>query len=149
MPRKTYKLSQTRKVQYIQKASQPRGHTFWQKFVSRQVLWTFLSLALLGLIAWPTIKNYSQQQALDQEIKEAQGEIDKYQDQNKELKDMIGYLSSDQAIEDKARLNLGLKKSGENVIIISDSDAASGTPTSTAANDNLSNPQKWLHYFFD
>jgi cell division protein FtsB len=149
MPRKNYKLSNTRKVQYIQKASQDGGHGFWRKLVSRQALWTLLGLVILGAIAWPAIKNYSQQQALDQEIKEAQGEIEKYQDQNKDLKDMISYLSSDQAIEDKARLNLGLKKSGENVIIISEAAAATDTPASTSADANLSNPEKWLHYFFD
>jgi cell division protein FtsB len=149
MPRKKYKLSPTRKVQYIQKASQSGGRTFWQKFVSHQAVWTIVGLAILGAVAWPTIKNYSQQQALDQEISDAQNEIQKYQDQNKDLKDMIGYLSSDQAIEDKARLNLGLKKTGESVIIISDAGAATDTPTSTAADVNLGNPQKWLDYFFN
>jgi len=148
MLKKNYQLSQTKKVQYIQKGALNSGSSFWKKFLASQGLISILALIVLGLILWPLLKNYSQQQALNEEIEEVQTEIAKYEDKNTDLKVMIGYLESDQAIEEKARVNLGLKKEGEKVIVISDPQKIQ---TEAGASDipELSNPQKWWRHFFN
>ena len=147
MPRKDYLLGPTNKVQYVQKASKNKGRNFWQKLVLNQGLWTIAGLVILGFILWPVMRNFSQQQALNEQIKEAQADISKYQDKNAALKQMIGFLQSDQAIEEKARMNLGLKEQGEGVIVITDPQTAS--TTAAVADTNTSNPHKWLNYFFN
>jgi len=148
MPRKNYQLSQTKKIPYIQKGALNSGSGFWKKFLAKQGVISVLALLVLGFILWPLLKNYSQQQALNEEIKKVQTEIAKYEDKNSDLKTMISYLESDQAIEEKARINLGLKKEGEKVIVISDPQKVQEV-VETNNITNLSNPQKWWRYFFN
>ncbi|MFA4942981.1 MAG: septum formation initiator family protein [Patescibacteria group bacterium] len=150
MPNNKYRLSRTKKVAYVQKgmALAPTFGLGGLRF--KQGLLTIFILAILVLVSIPTIKNYAQEKAISLEINEAQAEIEKYEGKNKELSEVINYLESDQAVEEKARLNLGLKKPGEKVAVI-----INQVPTSTdvLVNENsfqekLSNPHKWLNYFF-
>lgn len=70
-----------------------------------------------------------------------------------ELDDLIGYLSSPTFQEREARLRLGLKKSGERVIVIPSNESANA---SAAEGDDPNNPQaasrrppsQWWRYFF-
>lgn len=69
-----------------------------------------------------------------------------------ELNDLIGYLSSPTFQEREARLRLGLKKSGERVIVIPNDPAtkttvsADGTTTVTPEQDRPID--RWWNYFF-
>lgn len=145
-----YRLSRTKKVAYVQKGTVGAPTFSLAHFMANQGLLTVLILAALVLISIPAVKNYAQERSVDLEINEAKAEIERYGTQNKELGQVISYLESDQAIEEKARLNLGLKKQGEKVAVISDRPQVNEESLGgdQAANEKLSNPHKWLNYFF-
>ena len=67
---------------------------------------------------------------------------------NEELKIITSYLSTNQAVEEKARLNLGLQKAGEKVVVIK-KDENEDINTSTEEKIDLPNYKKWLNYFFN
>jgi hypothetical protein len=59
-------------------------------------------------------------------------------------------------LEEQARLNFGLKKRGENVVVITDKGKVAGVSTTSqiATSNNktgmeTSNPKKWFSYFFE
>ncbi|OIO06874.1 hypothetical protein COX68_00630 [Candidatus Falkowbacteria bacterium CG_4_10_14_0_2_um_filter_41_15] len=145
-----YRLSQTKKVAYVQKGLTGISGYSLGRLMSNQGLMTILILGALVLISIPAVRNYAQERAVDLEINEARAEIERYTSKNKELGDVIGYLESDQAVEAKARLNLGLKKQGEKVVVITDRPQVSENPSARAdsSQSKLSNPHKWLNYFF-
>jgi cell division protein FtsB len=149
MPRKKFNSSSAPKLPYVQKG-RVGGDDFWQRMMAGQWPITIIALVVLFLVGMPTVKNYLKQKELDREIASVQAEANKYEDQNKDVKNMLLYLQSDQSAEDRGRLNLGLKKQGENVIVISRSNPVAATSTDDgAAIGDQSNPQNWWHYFFD
>jgi cell division protein FtsB len=149
MLNKKYRLSRTKKVTYVQKGLVGAPTYSLGQFISRPGVFSVLILGALVLVSIPAVRNYAQERAVDLEINEAKAEIERYTNKNKELSEVIGYLESDQAIEEKARLNLGLKKQGETVAVIAASPQVSEDLSPAAARlEELSNPHKWLNYFF-
>jgi cell division protein FtsB len=144
-----YRLSRTKKVAYVQKGVVGAPVNTWSRLVAGQWLITIIAVGVLVLIGIPAVKNYGQQKAIDIEIKEAQAEIERFTGQNQEIKEVISYLESDQAVEDQARLNLGLKKAGEKVVVISDRPQVVESLPGSVSQENLSNPHKWFNYFFN
>ncbi len=120
-------------------------------------------LAVLGVIAlamliFPLKEKLNQRQGIEREIESLEAEISKLDSQNQELESLIKYLQSDQFVEDQARMNLGLKKEGEEVVVIRDgggqvAGAFSGNDDAdTVAKEDkqgsFSNWGKWWSYFF-
>ena len=62
---------------------------------------------------------------------------------------MIDNLNSDQSLEEEARLNLNLKKSGEQVVVINDVENKLITSSIVAPAKNKNNLAKWRDYFFN
>ena len=122
-----------------------------------------VGLAVIILISFPLAKNISQRYKISQEIKELESEINNLENQNTNLKEFIGYLESDQFVEERARLNLGLKKEGEEVAVISGEAAKiqnngnkeEGATTGIFGIEKeepakpAGNPRKWWRYFFN
>lgn len=119
----------------------------------------FLALAgllIIILISFPLAKNTSKRYNIAKEVRELEGEINELDLKNKDLRQLITYLESDQFVEEQARLNLGLKKQNEKVVVIKESEVAFSRetlPANRAARvpgyDNFSNPRKWWNYFFN
>lgn len=122
----------------------------------------FLSLIILSgliLLSFPLIKNIKQRHGADQEIDELREEINRVEGKNKDLQKVIGYLGSEQFVEEQARINFGLKKDGEQVVVVqSGNDKISdsnGIIFNIPGLDNAepekqeTNPQKWFKYFFE
>ncbi len=150
MQNNKYRLSRTKKVTYVQKGTIGAPTRSLGNLLSKQSLWTILLLVVLTLVSIPTVRNYAQEKAVNLEINEARAEIERYESKNKELSEVINYLESDQAVEEKARLNLGLKKQGEKVAVIADQPQISeeSAASGNSSNQKISNPHKWLNYFF-
>lgn len=112
----------------------------------------FLSLVLLGLLAaiiFPLYKNMTNRYRIDDEIKGLQAEIDALETGNKDLKKLLSYLQSDQFAEREARLNFGMKKEGESVVVIKEEDMPSPSGISDDRSlDKTPNPLKWMKYFW-
>ena len=122
-----------------------------------------LGLMILILISFPLAKTITQRYRINQEIKELQEEIENINKKNTNLKKVIEYFKSDQFVEEQARLNLGLRKQGEEVAVIqniSEEILANNILNSEEIIFNIpglekevlpkkiSNLQKWWSYFF-
>ena len=139
-----YNLSPTEKLNYVQKG-RSKGQF---KRALKQIL---LSLALIGLFILmfvPFLKNYKKNKIMDAEIAEAKVNIEQYEKTNEELRVLTSYLSSNQAVEEKARLNFSMQKAGEKVVIIK-KDEVEYINTSSEEKIELPNYKKWLNYFFN
>lgn len=114
---------------------------------------SFVGLCIIILIAIPVVKNNTKQRKIDREIEGLQNEINSLNGRNNDLKKVVDYLKSDQFVMEQSRLNLNVKKPGEEVYVIE------GMGATTSASDQIfdinkavpgkkeGNPEKWVRYF--
>jgi len=126
---------------------------FSQKFLS------LIGLAVIILISLPFAKNALKQYRVNKEINDLKKEIADLQNRGADLKNFVSYLESDQFAEEQARLNLGLKKPGEELLVITDQAGQAASSSSGQPIFNIpgykkqepprpeTNPEKWLNYF--
>lgn len=133
------------------------------RFLFSQKGLALVGLVILILVLFPLAKNIKQRQKIDKEIQELEAEIKSMENKNSGLKGMIEYLESGRFLEEQARLNFGLKKSGENVAVVElEGEKGSVSSTKSAAGPifnargikkqgqgELGNPNRWWSYFFD
>ncbi len=138
-----------------------RKNNNFQKIFFNQKFLASLGLIIIILISFPFIKNTLKQYKINKEISELKKEIADLQNKNVDLKNFVSYLESDQFAEEQARLNLGLKKPGEEVMIIKNANENSLIENSSSSQTifsipgyekikpevKKSNPEKWLNYF--
>jgi len=114
---------------------------------------TLIGLIIVVLIAISLAKNMNKRYLAQQEMNQLEEEISKLENKNSELKNLIEYFESDQFIEEKARLNLGFKKRGENVVVISDiyedRFEKMNNGNEKKEKEYFTNPQKWWRHFFE
>ncbi len=133
----------------------------FKKIFFNQKFLTLLGMAAIISISFPFVKNSLKQRGINKEISGLKQEIADLRDKNVDLKKFVSYLGSDQFAEEQARLNLGLKKPGEELVVIK--PAAGETTGGTSSGNTIfningggkvnidvkkSNPKKWLDYFF-
>lgn len=137
-----------------------RKNNYFKKIFFKQKFLTLLGLAAIILVSFPLVRNKVKQYRIDKEIGELKKEIAALQNKNVDLKNFVSYLESDQFAEEQARLNLGLKKPGEELMVIKPAageTSADVSPSATIFNipgyekirpkAEPSNPRKWLNYF--
>lgn len=113
---------------------------------------TLVCLVVLAVIIQPIYKNALERHEVDKEVLDLQKQIASLEAGNNDLKKLKVYLESDQFAEKEARLDLGLKKQGEQVAVIENigEKAVSddlGVVSDFDKNKN-SNPVKWWNFFF-
>ena len=113
----------------------------------KQQIYAVLLIVLIVLICFPLVRNWRQKAAVEDEISGFKAEISAKEADNQRLQGMISYLQSDASLEETARLNLGLKKPGENVAVIKEEESTSSVQA--ASSDTESNYHKWFKYFFN
>lgn len=120
----------------------------WLKFFSSQKFIAFLALIFLILLSVPLAKSYSRRLVADKEIEAMREKIAEYEKTNKELQEVLDYISSPQAAEDQARSSLNLKKEGEGVVIIQkiENENNFGSAENSSASSSAFN--LWWSYFF-
>jgi len=110
---------------------------------------TFFAFLIFLVILIPFVKNKIKENRVNQEILVIKENISKLQSRDKEFKELIKYFQSDQYEEEKARLNFGLKKRGEDVIVVKDlTNNIEEEAGETNEVSDLSNPILWIYYFF-
>ncbi|MCK9438902.1 MAG: septum formation initiator family protein [Patescibacteria group bacterium] len=144
---KKYNLSPTDRLNYVHKGKVDPGSkfSFVKKFFS-----TFFLLFILVLILIPYYNRLSRKKIIEDEIKKEKENISLYEKDNEELQGLISYLSSDQAAEENARVNFGLQKEGETVVVVK-IPSKSETEESNVGNENETRTscfRKWYNYFF-
>lgn len=138
-----------------------KRNNFERIFFNQKVL-TLIGLAAIILISFPFAKNTIKQRKINKEIDDFKKEITALDNKNLGLKSLVSYWESDQAVEEQARRNLNLKKSGEELVVIKNdilvSKSASPSENTSIFNRPArkkaefqparSNPEKWFIYFF-
>lgn len=142
-------------------ANKGKKNNFKKIFFNQKFL-TLVGFTVIVLISFPFAKNAIKQHKINQEINGFKKEISDLQNKNADLKNFVFYLESDQFAEEQARLNLNLKKPGEEKTVIK-IDAPGPDLASSSEGDQIfnipgrkkeklgsepSNPKKWLNYFF-
>lgn len=129
-----------------------RKKNIFFKIIYSQVFLSFLGLVIIVFISIPLAKNLSKRYYVSQEIKDIEQEIEELELENKDLGKLISYLESEQFVEEQARLNLGLKKRGEEVVVIKEIEEVIETGFSSdnprENKEDNTNPERWLSYFF-
>jgi cell division protein FtsB len=125
-----------------------------QRLLANPIVLSIVGLVIIVLISIPLAKNVSQRYRTNKEIDNLQREIIAQQNKNSQLKTMISYMQSDQFVEEQARLNLGYKKPGEQMVVIQKQNEAdnknkvNGAADNMKANNQPNNFTRWLKYFF-
>lgn len=145
---KKYNLSPTERLNYVHKGKTSpdlKAKLFKKFFLS------FFLLAILFLFLIPYFGKYKKQKDLENEILEAQADILKYEQKGEELKKFVSYLDSEQAAEERARVNFGLQKEGETVVVIkrlADDVKGDFVKKEDLEEKDRSWVTKWFEYFF-
>lgn len=121
---------------------------FWQRFLMSQRFLAIVFLVLIVAISFPLIQSTSQRRMIEQEISDMKKDNETYRNKSEELKAMIDYLQSDVSLEEQARLNLGLKKPNEAVVVVSHQNIATVSSSTMPEDSRITNWRLWLHYFF-
>lgn len=120
---------------------------FWQRFLMSQRFLAIVFLLMIVAISFPLVRSISQRKMIEQEIADMKKDNEAYRNKSQELKQMIDYLQSDISLEEQARLNLGLKKPNE-VVVVVNRQKATETASSTVVEDSrVANWLRWIHYF--
>ncbi len=144
---KKYNLSPTERLNYVHKGkvSQTGKFNFARKFFS-----TFFLLFILVLVLIPYYGKLSKKRILEEEIAKEKENISRYEKNNEELKNLISYLSSEQAAEENARINFGLQKEGETVVVVKMPSKKDNEvlEDNNKEKEECSCFEKWYNYFF-
>lgn len=115
---------------------------------------------IVALISWAVYvssKQFSRNQRIEDEVSALQEEADKIQRENETLTEKIRYFDSNDFREQEAKEKLGMKKAGEEVVVIKSWQEDGQEMSSTGAGMNLSpeqideqspNYEKWWRLFF-
>lgn len=122
-------------------------HSLRRFFASRSFLLISLGVAVLFAVSFA--RAYYQDHKVREEIKNLQDEVKHLEKKKFDSIELLKYVSSDSFVEEKARTELNLKKSGEHVVFVKDLEDSEGenSVSSKEENKDLSNPVKWWYYF--
>jgi cell division protein FtsB len=127
-----------------------KGKLFTGLFLT-PYFFTLGCLVVLAAIIVPVYNNARQRLDVNNQISDLQRQIASLESSNADLTKLETFLQSDQFAEQEARMDLGLKKPGENVAVIENPDQAPTADNPYSAGDNSeknSNPVNWWNYFF-
>ncbi len=121
---------------------------FWQRFLMSQRFLAIVFLVLIVAISFPLARRVSQRKMIEKEIAEMKKDNEAYRNKSQELKEMIDYLQSDISLEEQARLNLGLKKPNEDVVVVNRQKVNEISSSTEIKDGRAANWLRWVHYFF-
>ncbi len=110
-------------------------------------LFLLVALLALGVVAFGIGQSLIRRAEVNREVERLQADIDSYESQSQELSELLRYLGTEEYQEREARLRLGLKLPGEQVVVIPGLGGAE-TGQSEPADAALSNWQRWLRVFY-
>lgn len=113
---------------------------------------------IIALISWAVYvssKQIARNQRIESEVSALEAEAEKIRRENETLSEKIQYFSSNDFREQEAKEKLGMKKAGEEVVVIKSwqraEEALSETETTVSAersSDESPNYEKWWRLFF-
>lgn len=117
------------------------------RILKNQKFLALLALVLLVALVFPILKTYNQRRAVDEEMNQIRAQIAAYEQDTKQLLEMVEYLSSPESAEGLARVNQNMKKPGETVVLIERESYNRDAVAVAEDVTEVSNLQKWLDYF--
>lgn len=111
-----------------------------------------LNLVVIGLLFAGFGREYVRARDIQRDIGELQQRAQQLQAKNLELTELATALRTQSNIEREARLKLGLKKPGENVVVVRHDDPGADPLLMSALvpeDPTVANPSRWWYYFFD
>lgn len=124
----------------------PKSATF--NLLTSPRIFTIIALLFIILTLIPLAKNYSRQRLVEKEVADISQAIDEYTEGSQELQELIKYLESEQSIVEQARLNMGMRRPGESVVVVQGDLSALQAPVKEVK-EAVVNWRKWLQYFFN
>ena len=118
---------------------------FWSAVTSKFFLLT--AIVALAAVGYGVLKSAVRRAEIEREIQALRTEITEHQSKSQELSQLIDYLNSEEYKEREARLQLGLQKPGENVVVIPNSADTTTKSESQASNSSQANWRLWINYF--
>jgi cell division protein FtsB len=118
-------------------------------FFSAKLFITIFGFLFLLYFIFVFSKLANKKYRISQDVVNLEAEITKLNEENLELEDMIQYLDSEQFVEEKARLSMGMRRPGEDVVVITNLDKEIDS-LSDKKNEEVdkNNFIKWYKYFF-
>lgn len=115
-------------------------------FTSR---WFVIStLVIIGGVGFSFFRTYYLHYTIKARIGELEKQVMQLDEKELELMEVLDYVASDAFVEEKARTELGLKKPGEQMIVVkNDRDYRHRDVSQDSSQELLSNPKKWWYYF--
>lgn len=121
---------------------------FWYRFLASQRFLIIVFLLIAIAICFPLARSISKKRIVEKEIAGMRAENEAYANRSKELREVIDYLQSDASLEEQARLNLGLKKANEAVVVVNRQTSKATSTSISEAEDRATNWHRWINYFF-
>ncbi|MBD3311784.1 MAG: hypothetical protein GF349_04845 [Candidatus Magasanikbacteria bacterium] len=123
----------------------------WIKRFFASRLFLVLSVLLIIMVGGGYFRAYYQDYKIRQEIRNLEREVQALEAKKIESMEILQYVMSDQYVEEKARMELNLKKPGEKVVVLKDLESGDkpieGESGEESTGRDVSNPVKWLYYF--
>jgi cell division protein FtsB len=119
---------------------------------SRRLGWLVAALAVTAVLSGAGfVREYFRSRQIDAEIRSLKDEAQRLQVRNFQVSSLEASLQNGEYLEREARLKLGLRKDGEQVVVLRKNDApTTSQPSATLAQDpGWSNPRKWWTLFVD
>ncbi len=119
-----------------------------------------VNFIVLAFLAWSFGREFLRNREIQRDIASLQAEAYALQARNLEITRLHSTLQTESSIEREARLKLGLKKPGEQVVVIQPGTQTTQEADGAAPSDPLgilsgesgvrtvANPVKWWYYFF-
>ncbi len=124
----------------------PSSGKFWELITSRLFL-VVAGLALIGIGIGVT-KSVLRRLEVEHEISALRGDIQTLESKNAELGRLINYFQTPEFKERSDRLERGLQKPGEQVVVIPGLGQGAGAAAPEAQGQNVPNWRRWVSYFF-
>lgn len=129
--------------------SKKSEHSTFGRFFSSRIFLIIIALVAI-LMAFSYARAYYQDYAIRQEITRLEEEVGRLEYKKLESLELLKYVSENDYVEERARLEFNLKKPGEHVINIKEG----GIPQYNELPENLHpqkkhliNPIRWWYYF--
>lgn len=119
---------------------------------TRRLGWLIAALVVAAALSGAGfVREYFRSRQIDAEIRALKEESDRLQVRNFQISSLEASLQDGEYLEREARLKLGLRKEGEQVVVLRKEDAAAPSQPETAApqEPGWSNPKKWWTLFAD
>lgn len=113
-----------------------------------------LIIVLIAILGSSFFKSYTENKSVDNDLESLKREIEDLEKNNNDLGRLIEYFNSSFFVEKEAREKMGLKKEGENVLVVEgglrfEEDDKVVSVNNKQLADNNSMPKLWWNYFFD